>query len=344
MKNLLKLMFLLLFINNLSYAANTGEGLYSHHCAACHGAEGRGGVGVPLSLPSFLDRASDDYLQKTIIYGRPGRVMPAFADIGKSQIDLIVEYIRSWTKKAAPIYSNEKISGNSQHGKKLYLEHCVSCHGVEGKGGKGTGVTFSRTRSLPIIAPAIGNEGFLTAASDEMIKDVIKFGRDGTPMLSYDKQGLTDIQINDIVSYIRTLEKKEKPSDTESLPASLVYESSASIEETLVAVKKAIVGSNFRIIRIQHFENGYVKKDKEDKKKIIIYFCNFNMLNHALALDPRVGLFLPCRITLIEQAGKVKLMSINPATMSKNFNNDELVKLCDEMTTLYESIMEEATL
>ena len=344
MKNLSKLMFLLLFLSNFSYAASSGEELYSHHCAACHGEEGKGGVGVPLSLPSFLDRVSDQYLHKTITYGRPGRVMPAFADIGKSQIDLIVKHIRSWSKQAAPSYSSEKISGNSQQGKKLYLRHCVSCHGVDGNGGKGTGVTFSRSRSLPIIAPSIGNEGFLISASDEMLKDVIKFGRDGTPMTSFKKQGLTDIQINDIVSYVRSLENKKKPVKAESLPSSLVYESDASIEETLEAIKKAIIGANFRIIRIQKFEDGYVKKGNEDKKKIIIYFCNFNMLNDALAIDPRVGLFLPCRITLIEQAGKVKLMSINPATMSKKFNNDELLKLCDEMTDLYETIMEEATL
>ncbi|NOY66610.1 MAG: c-type cytochrome [Gammaproteobacteria bacterium] len=344
MKKIVNILFLLLLIFNNPYAYSNGEDLYNHHCSACHGINGDGGVGIPLSLPTFLDRASDEYLTKTIELGRPGRVMPAFSGIGESGITSIVNYIRSWSKKAAPVYEVSRINGDREAGKKLYLEHCVSCHGKEGSGGKGTGVTFSRSRALSIIAPSLGNEGFLTSASDHMIKDVIKQGRKGTPMMSFANKGLTDKQINNIVSYIRSLEDKKRVSHPDVLPPLLVYESEASIEETLAAIKKAIVGSNFRVIRVQRFDDGYVEKGKGDDKKIIIYFCNFNMLYSALAIDPRVGLFLPCRITLIEKNGKVKLMSINPATMSKKFNNDELLKLCDEMTSLYESIMEEATL
>lgn len=344
MKRLVNILFLLLLIGNNPYAYSNGEDLYNHHCSACHGMDGNGGVGIPLSLPTFLDRASDEYLTKTIKLGRPGRVMPAFDGIGETSIASIVNYIRSWSKKPAPVYEVSRIKGNRKAGKTLYLEHCISCHGKEGSGGKGTGVTFSRSRSLPIIAPSIGNEGFLAAASDHMIKDVIKYGRKSTPMMSFTEKGMTDKQINNIVSYIRSLEEKKRINRPDVLPPLLVYESETSIEETLTAIKKAIVGSNFRVIRVQRFDDGYVEKGKGDDKKIIIYFCNFNMLYSALAIDPRVGLFLPCRITLIEQNGKVKLMSINPATMSKKFNNDELLKLCDEMTNLYESIMEEATL
>jgi cytochrome c oxidase cbb3-type subunit 3 len=68
------------------------------------------------------------------------------------------------------------------------------------------------------------------------------------------------------------------------------------------------------------------------------------MLNKALAIDPRVGLFLPCRVTLIEKDNKVSMITINPAAMSQQFNNDELNKLCEEMTALYEEILEEAAL
>jgi len=337
-------LLLLLLISLQVVAAPNGQSLYLEHCAACHGDDGKGGVGVPLSLPSFLDRVPDEYLEKTIRQGRTGRVMPAFSDLSDAQLKAMVAYIRSWSVKPAPLYVSNKINGNNKAGKELYSQHCASCHGEDASGGKGTGVTFSRERSLPIIAPSLSNAGFLDSASDHMIKDTIKNGRQGTPMNSFREAGLSDQQIDDIVSYIRSLEKKPAKTKEQSLRANLVYESDMSLKNTLETVKKAIVGANFRIIRIQHFEQGYVKKGKEDEKKIIVYFCNFNMLNEALAIDPRVGLFLPCRITLIEQEGKVKLVSINPATLSKKFNNDELLKLCDEMTSLYESIMEEATL
>jgi len=344
MRKIHNLLFILIIFSNPVLASDNGGVLYAQHCAACHGDSGNGGVGVPISLGSFLDRVPDSYLKKTIRHGRPGRVMPAFRHMSDAEVNSIVNYIRKWSSKPAPVYKTENITGNKKTGQKLFTQHCVSCHGVEGKGGKGTGVTFSRVRSLPIIAPALMNDGFLASASDSMIKDTIVHGRVGTPMSSFAKQGLSDQQVNDIVSFIRSKQGKNKKASTEILPANLMYEADGTIEEALEAVKKAIVGANFRVIRVQHFEDAYVEKGKEDSKKIIIYFCNFNMLYKALAIDPRVGLFLPCRITLIEKKGKVKLLSINPATMSKKFNNDELLKLCDEMTALYEAIMEEATL
>ena len=62
-----------------------------------------------------------------------------------------------------------------------------------------------------------------------------------------------------------------------------------------------------------------------------------------LALDPRVGLFLPCRVTLVETEHGVQVMSINPKNLSRLFNNSALDKACQEMYDLYAEIIEEAT-
>jgi cytochrome c oxidase cbb3-type subunit 3 len=55
-------------------------------------------------------------------------------------------------------------------------------------------------------------------------------------------------------------------------------------------------------------------------------------------------MFLPCRVTILETAGKVQVMSVDPKVLSRLFNNSELNRLCDEMTTSYTAILEEATL
>jgi hypothetical protein len=52
-------------------SAYDGAGLFRPHCAACHGATGSGGVGVPLSLPDFLAIVDDDYLMKSIRIADP---------------------------------------------------------------------------------------------------------------------------------------------------------------------------------------------------------------------------------------------------------------------------------
>jgi cytochrome c oxidase cbb3-type subunit III len=76
-----------------------------------------------------------------------------------------------------------------------------------------------------------------------------------------------------------------------------------------------------------------------------VYFCNISLLNQALAIDPRVGMFLPCRVTILEKPdGKVQVMSVNPKVLSRLFNNSELNEMCEQMKQDYTAIMEEATL
>ncbi|MDX5152113.1 MAG: c-type cytochrome, partial [Acidiferrobacterales bacterium] len=193
-------------ISNPALAAHDGKHLFFQYCAACHGFEGNGGMGVPLSLPDFLATASDDYLAKSIRHGRPGRVMPAFTDLTQHEIDMIVRYIRSWSKSSAPVYSAGHIKGDVEKGKTLFGNNCAACHGDHGQGGPGTGVTMSRPRSLPILAPALNNSGFLASAPDEMIKATLVNGRKGTPMISFLDQGMNEQDINDIVAYIRSFE------------------------------------------------------------------------------------------------------------------------------------------
>lgn len=334
----------LLFVSSLSFAKPNGEQLYTNNCSACHGADGHGGVGVPLALPDFQYGVTNDYLKKTIRLGRPDRIMPAFTQFSDAEVDAIIKYIRKWAPGKPFRYSNKKIKGDRKHGKQLYLKNCASCHGTNGEGGKGTGVTFSRPRDLPIIAPALNNTGFLSAAPDTMIKTVLMNGREGTPMLSFLKQGLSEQDINDVVSYVRSFENKQNKNKSKTEISRLIsYESPQSLSETVESIKRAIIGKNFKIIRVQYLNQGLVKKGSENKKQVMIYFCNFNFLNKALAIDPRVGLFLPCRITAIEENGKVTVMSSNPLYMSRFFNNEKLHKLCQEMHDVYIDIVEEST-
>jgi cytochrome c oxidase cbb3-type subunit 3 len=338
--------FFLLLFSMPGIAAHDGEHLYFQYCAACHGFNGDGGMGVPLSLPDFLAQASDDYLEKTIRLGRPGRVMPAFKHLSNHEIKKIVAFIRSWSDVEAPVYANDKVAGDTARGKVLYDKNCATCHGATGTGGPGTGVTMSRPRDLPILAPALNNSGFLAAAPDHMIKSTLSKGRKGTPMVSYLEQGMTEQDIDNIVAYVRSFENiavdEESADDRE--PIVITRESPYGIEQTVENLKGAVAGMNFRLIRVQNLDTGLAEEGKEDKKQVIIYSCNFNMLNEALKLDPRVGLFLPCRVTVSEHAGKVLVMYTNPKRLNEVFNNNELDDMCTDMKTVYEEMIDEALL
>ncbi|MBU1722691.1 MAG: cytochrome c, partial [Gammaproteobacteria bacterium] len=66
--------------------ANDGKVLFQQHCSACHGQEGKGGIGLPLSKPAVMESLTDDYIRKTIRSGRPGRIMPAFEKLENAEV------------------------------------------------------------------------------------------------------------------------------------------------------------------------------------------------------------------------------------------------------------------
>ena len=94
----------------------------------------------------------------------------------------------------------------------------------------------------------------------------------------------------------------------------------------------------------QDLLDGFNTTPLKGKRQKIIYFCNFNFLYEALKIDPRVGMFLPCRVTVVEQDGVVMVMAINPMRLRRIFNNVELNEACHEMRDVYETILEDATL
>mgnify|MGYP002725723900 CR=1 FL=1 len=322
-----------------------GKALFDEHCAACHGLDGMGGVGTPLALPSFLNSVSNDYLSMTIRHGRPGRVMPAFQKLAHSEVASIVSHMRSWSDKPAPKEVYRLIKGNPNIGRKLFAQHCAECHGKEGEGGEGTGVTFSRPRDLPIISPALNNPGFLAAASNQMIKNAILNGREGTPMDPY-RNELSDQQANDITLFIRSLEGKALLPQPikENVPMVLRAESPYSFEETVNNVRNAAGAANFVVIRTDFLEHGLKPPGKENPKMVLVDFCSFSLLNEALKIDPRVGIFLPCRVSISEHRGKVYISSVNPIALGTLYNDTSLYQAFQTLTDIYYEILHQATL
>ncbi len=341
------LLFILSLVMSGAGAAPDGARLFAEHCAVCHGDKGSGGVGTPLALPSFLESVDDDFLRTTIRQGRPGRVMPAFPRLSDAQLDALVGHIRGWSGKPAPEFSDAPLKGDTERGKAIFADHCAGCHGASGEGGHGTGVTFSRQRDLPIIAPALNNAGFLAAATDDMIRHTLVYGREGTPMTSMLVAGLTERDIDDVVAYVRSFElalaDEERRVAVQHEPV-IELESPYTLEETVENLKQSIAGENFMLIRTDYLEHGLVEEGKENRKEVVMHFCNFNFLFKALAVDPRVGLFLPCRVTVVERDGRVMVSTINPLYLSSMFNNAELDDYCTQMHQVYLSLIEDATL
>jgi cytochrome c oxidase cbb3-type subunit III len=148
--------------------------LYGENCAACHGADGRGGAAIALANPVYLAIADETAVRAVVANGVRGTSMPAFAQaaggmLTDKQIDALVGGIRArWSRPGIldganpPSYAAIS-AGNAQRGELAYGTYCESCHGPGGSGGpKGS---------------AIANDAFLALVSDQGLRTIVITGR-----------------------------------------------------------------------------------------------------------------------------------------------------------------------
>jgi len=194
--------------------AADGATLYGSFCAACHGPGGEG-MRYPgmtafpaIGNPDFLAVASDDFLRATVTHGRAGRRMPAWGEtsggLHADEIETVVAYLRTLAGNTA-FEGDDKpprwVVADAKRGGDLYASHCASCHGNVGEGKEGL---------------ALANASLLANATDSYLVRTIGRGRRGTAMLGFThgstvREALSEPDIESIVAYVRTWEKRAKP-------------------------------------------------------------------------------------------------------------------------------------
>jgi putative heme-binding domain-containing protein len=111
-----------------------GSALFASNCAACHGADGRGGEHAPdIATASDVQRLTDKNLIDIVNNGITGTGMPGFGELGHDQILALVRYLRTLQGKNTAV----TLPGNAEHGEKLFFgkAQCSECHMAQGKGG-----------------------------------------------------------------------------------------------------------------------------------------------------------------------------------------------------------------
>jgi len=183
-----------------------GRAIFKENCQVCHQADAIGKVGIAPSLtnPEFLSISSDKFLESTIRDGREDTGMMPFAHLGRTKVRAVVAFLRSHQvgpNRAKQVDDQPAAHGDPRLGKTWYQDICSTCHGSDGDGYQSEGA-----------GTAIGLPGFLSKVSDGYIRETIKIGRSNTRMLPF--QGpkaladLSDREIDDIITYLRTQSKK----------------------------------------------------------------------------------------------------------------------------------------
>jgi mono/diheme cytochrome c family protein len=176
--------------------------LYTENCSGCHGAEGKGNAAIALRDPVYLAIADDATIRSVTTRGVRGTPMPPFAQgmggvLKDKQIDVLVRGIRAWAMPDSegntnlPSYS-ASAPGDAKRGAEVYATFCFSCHGPDGKGGKG---------GSPIV-----NGSYLALVSDQYLRTIVIAGRRelGAPDWRANMQGrpMSAQEIGDVVAWL----------------------------------------------------------------------------------------------------------------------------------------------
>ena len=131
----------------MTIVRQTGHALFGDNCAACHGANARGGKGFPnLTTQSWLWGGTPEAIAETIRVGinsphadSRASQMPAFGHdqiLPRADIENVVSYVRSLSGGAA---SNAAQADKIKAGKEIFAANCASCHGDDARGSMETG-------------------------------------------------------------------------------------------------------------------------------------------------------------------------------------------------------------
>jgi putative heme-binding domain-containing protein len=194
----------------LSCAAQTPAGSrvegarrYTQFCAACHGADGRGGdKAASLATSQSVVNRSDAELFRIVRDGTP-EGMPPFAQIGDANIVAVVHYLRYLEQAAAPggLTPKPAITGDADTGRTLFFgkAKCSTCHMMQGSGGfiAGNLTNYARNRTADAILNAITNPDTPLAPTSRVVSITTRAGQSLTGVLRNEDNFSLALQTDD---------------------------------------------------------------------------------------------------------------------------------------------------
>ncbi len=177
----------------LKFALAGGKSAFHNNCSMCHSVGGVGQKGYPnLTSGNWLWGGKPEDIHTTLLYGiRSGHdetrqsQMAAFGKDGilkHEEIELLVDLV---------VEMHQGVTEHNSKASALYQQHCASCHGASGEGGREFG------------APRLNSPIWLYGGDKETVYDVIYNGRQG--VMPYWKGRLDDVTIRQLVIYVHQL-------------------------------------------------------------------------------------------------------------------------------------------
>lgn len=209
----------------------SGEEIFRTYCIGCHGLYGRGngpnakniakayGVGPANLASQKVQVKSDEVIKETIKMGGKhmglSPYMPAWGmTLSEEEIENVVRYIRELPKIEEPSLTKavppETVGERIKRGKRIFLERCSPCHGLDGKG-KGPEWRRKKAKDPDFPeTPDFTNPRYMNTLTDEQIEERIRIGyaEGGKRIMPPWGDKLNHEERLNVILYIRTLHQR----------------------------------------------------------------------------------------------------------------------------------------
>ncbi len=123
----------------------------------------------------------------------------------------------------------------------------------------------------------------------------------------------------------------------------LIVESKKPLEQVAKDLEDAVTRHKFGVLGVHDLKATMAKKGVDFARECRIYeVCNPHQAKKVLETNLEISTALPCRISVYEDRGGVKLATIRPTTMIELYATPGLEAVAKEVEETLEAIMAEA--
>jgi uncharacterized protein (DUF302 family) len=120
-----------------------------------------------------------------------------------------------------------------------------------------------------------------------------------------------------------------------------VRETSGSVDEVAKKLEEAALANQFGVLGIHDLKQKMNAKGVSfDSECRILEVCNPGKARTVLESNMAISTALPCRISVYEEAGTVKVATLKPTAMLAMFHEPELASVAREVEETVERIID----
>ncbi|MEW6294708.1 MAG: DUF302 domain-containing protein [Candidatus Diapherotrites archaeon] len=98
-----------------------------------------------------------------------------------------------------------------------------------------------------------------------------------------------------------------------------IVETKKGFDEAVISIRKSVETKGWTIFQVYDYKEILAVKGFEQKPLKIIEICSGKYANQFLNKNKLTSLCMPCKINVLEEDGKVKIIGMNPIIISQFF-------------------------